>query len=118
MPSGPISWAASKTPRQVKALLRNIARYETPEIAGFTASAAWGQDNQWDTAFDTWFYVRLQQMKFLATSLQRIRSKVRDWLDRRHLVMIRNLGAPIPAARENFRDDRAEAIKAVTGRNL
>ena len=30
--------------------LRNVARYDTPEIAGFTASAAWGEDDQWDVA--------------------------------------------------------------------
>ena len=34
------------------------------------------------------------------------------------LSMIRKLGRSIPAARENFREDRAEAIKAVTGRIL
>jgi hypothetical protein len=34
------------------------------------------------------------------------------------LTMIRKLGRPIPAARENFREDRAKAIKAVTGRIL
>ena len=32
--------------------------------------------------------------------------------------MIRRLGRAIPAARENFREDRAEAIMAVTGRIL
>ena len=30
--------------------LRNIVRYDTPEIAGFTASASWGEDDQWETA--------------------------------------------------------------------
>ena len=34
------------------------------------------------------------------------------------LAMIRKLGRPIPVARENFREDRSEAIKAVTGRIL
>jgi hypothetical protein len=32
--------------------------------------------------------------------------------------MIRKLGRPIPEARENFREDRYDAIKAVTGRIL
>jgi hypothetical protein len=32
--------------------------------------------------------------------------------------MIRRLGRSIPAARENFREDRADAINAVTGRIL
>jgi predicted porin len=32
--------------------LRNIARYDTPTIAGFTASAAWGEDDQWDVALN------------------------------------------------------------------
>ena len=32
--------------------------------------------------------------------------------------MIRRLGRSIPAARENFREDRADAIQAVTGRIL
>ena len=30
--------------------LRNTARYDTPEFAGFTASASWGEDDQWETA--------------------------------------------------------------------
>jgi predicted transposase YbfD/YdcC len=34
------------------------------------------------------------------------------------LAIIRKLGLPIRAARENFREDRAEAIQAVTGRIL
>jgi len=32
--------------------LRNIVRYDTPTIAGFTASAAWGEDDQWDIALN------------------------------------------------------------------
>jgi hypothetical protein len=28
---------------------RNIVRYDSPTIAGFTASAAWGEDDLWDT---------------------------------------------------------------------
>ena len=28
---------------------RNIVRYDSPTIAGFTASAAWGESNLWDT---------------------------------------------------------------------
>lgn len=34
------------------------------------------------------------------------------------LAIIRALGQPIREARENFREDRAQAIKAVTGRIL
>ena len=34
------------------------------------------------------------------------------------LGLIRRLGRSIPAARENFHEDRAEAIMAVTGRIL
>jgi hypothetical protein len=34
------------------------------------------------------------------------------------VFLIRKRGLPIPEARENFREDRAEAIKAVTGRIL
>jgi len=34
------------------------------------------------------------------------------------LFLIRQLGLSIPEARENFREDRAEAIKVVTGRIL
>ena len=30
--------------------LRQTARYDTPEIAGFTASASWGSDDQWETS--------------------------------------------------------------------
>ena len=30
--------------------LRNVVRYDTPEIAGFTATASWGEDDQWETA--------------------------------------------------------------------
>ena len=30
--------------------LRTGARYDTPEIAGFTATASWGEDDQWETA--------------------------------------------------------------------
>jgi predicted porin len=30
--------------------LRNVARYDTPEIAGFTATASWGEDDQWETS--------------------------------------------------------------------
>jgi predicted porin len=30
--------------------LRNVARYDTPEIAGFTAAASWGEDDQWETS--------------------------------------------------------------------
>lgn len=28
---------------------RNIVRYDSPTVAGFTASAAWGEDDLWDT---------------------------------------------------------------------
>lgn len=50
----------------------------------------------------------------------RVRAGARPLAALRNLTlsMIRKLGAPIPAARENFREDRAEAIKAVTGRIL
>ena len=30
--------------------LRMTARYDTPEIAGFTAAASWGEDDQWETS--------------------------------------------------------------------
>ncbi len=30
--------------------LRNTVRYDTPEFAGFVASASWGEDDQWETA--------------------------------------------------------------------
>ncbi len=30
--------------------LRNAVRYDTPEIKGFTASASWGEDDQWETS--------------------------------------------------------------------
>lgn len=30
--------------------LRNTARYDTPEIAGFTGSASWGEDDQWEVS--------------------------------------------------------------------
>ncbi len=29
---------------------RNIVRYDSPDIAGFSASAAWGEDDMWDMA--------------------------------------------------------------------
>jgi predicted porin len=32
--------------------LRNIVRYDTPTFAGFTASAAWGEDDIWDVALN------------------------------------------------------------------
>jgi len=32
--------------------LRNVVRYDTPAIAGFTGSVAWGEDDQWDTALN------------------------------------------------------------------
>ncbi len=28
---------------------RNIVRYNSPTVAGFTASASWGEDDVWDT---------------------------------------------------------------------
>jgi len=34
------------------------------------------------------------------------------------LSLLRKTGLPIPEARENFREDRAQAIKTVTGRSL
>lgn len=30
--------------------LRNTVRYDSPEFAGFVASASWGEDDQWETA--------------------------------------------------------------------
>ena len=30
--------------------LRNTARYDTPEFAGFTATASWGSDDQWEAS--------------------------------------------------------------------
>ena len=30
--------------------LRNTVRYDTPEIAGFVATASWGEDDQWEAA--------------------------------------------------------------------
>jgi len=32
--------------------LRDVVRYDTPTFAGFTASAAWGEDDQWDIALN------------------------------------------------------------------
>jgi predicted porin len=32
--------------------LRNVVRYDSPTIAGFVASAAWGEDDQWDIALN------------------------------------------------------------------
>jgi hypothetical protein len=33
-------------------------------------------------------------------------------------VPIRSRGLPVPAARENFRENRADALDLVTGQNL
>jgi predicted porin len=30
--------------------LRNVVRYDTPSIAGFVATASWGEDDEWDVA--------------------------------------------------------------------
>lgn len=50
----------------------------------------------------------------------RVRAGARPLAGLRNLVtwMIRKTGISIPEARENFREERAEAIKAVTGRIL
>jgi predicted porin len=32
--------------------LRNVVRYDTPTFAGFTLSAAWGEDDMWDGSLD------------------------------------------------------------------
>ena len=50
----------------------------------------------------------------------RVRKGARPLATLRNLVMflIRKRGAAIPEARENFREDRADAIRAVTGRIL
>ncbi len=50
----------------------------------------------------------------------RVRASARQLAAVRNLAasMIRKTGQSIPEARENFREDRAEAIKAVTGRIL
>jgi hypothetical protein len=50
----------------------------------------------------------------------RVRAGARPLATIRNLVtnLIRKSGLSIPAARENFREDRADAIKAVTGRIL
>ena len=50
----------------------------------------------------------------------RVRASAHQLAAVRNLVlsMIRKAGLSIPQARENFREDRAEAIKAVTGRIL
>lgn len=50
----------------------------------------------------------------------RVRAGARPLASLRNLItfMIRKTGTGIPQARENFREDRAEAIKAVTGRIL
>jgi hypothetical protein len=50
----------------------------------------------------------------------RVRAGARPLASLRNLVtsLIRKRGLSIPAARENFREDRTEAITAVTGRIL
>ena len=50
----------------------------------------------------------------------RVRAGARPLAALRNLTLsiIRKLGRSILAARENFREDRSEAIKAVTGRFL
>jgi len=50
----------------------------------------------------------------------RVRAGARPLAALRNLALslIRKTGIPIPEARENFREDRAEAIKTVTGRIL
>jgi predicted porin len=32
--------------------LRNVVRYDTPAIAGFTGTASWGEDDQWEMVLD------------------------------------------------------------------
>ena len=50
----------------------------------------------------------------------RVRAGARPLAALRNLAvsLLRKSGVPIPEARENFREDRAEAIKTVTGRIL
>lgn len=50
----------------------------------------------------------------------RVRAGARPLAAARNLALslLRKTGIAIPEARENFREDRAEAIKAVTGRIL
>ncbi len=56
--------------------LRNTVRYDTPEFAGFAASASWGEDDQWETALKyKGEYRRLQaQRRLSATARARTRA--------------------------------------------
>ena len=63
---------------------------------------------------------RLHYMRDVSFNEDRCRVRARALAALRNLVLhlIRSRGMSVPEARENFREDRAEAIAAVTGRIL
>ncbi|MGC2779183.1 MAG: ISAs1 family transposase [Bradyrhizobium sp.] len=81
-----------------------------PERLLHLARAHWGIENQLH-------YVRDVSMD---EDRCRVRAGARALAALRNLVLylIRSRGLPVPEARENFREDRAEAIALVTGRIL
>jgi hypothetical protein len=86
------------------------AREAGPERLLALNRAHWGIENRLH-------YVRDVSM---SEDRCRVRAGARPLASLRNLVtsLIRKRGLSIPAARENFREDRTEAITAVTGRIL
>lgn len=100
-----------KTSIEVAYLITSLAAHEAgPERLLALNRAHWGIEN------------RLHHVRDVSLNEDRcrVRAGARPLAGLRNLVtwMIRKTGSSIPEARENFREERAEAIKAVTGQIL
>jgi Transposase DDE domain len=81
-----------------------------PERLLALSRAHWGIENKLHYVRDVSFQEDRCRVRAGAQSLVALRNLA--------IALIRRAGLPIPEARENFREDRAQAIKLVTGRVL
>ena len=108
MQAGAIQWRDSV---EIAYLVTSLSAAEaSPEHLLALNRAHWGIENRLHHVRDV----------SLGEDRCRVRAGARPLAALRNLAvsLLRKSGVPIPEARENFREDRAEAIKTVTGRIL
>jgi hypothetical protein len=104
-------WIGGKHSTEVVYLITSLPPAEAgPERLNDLARSHWAIENKLHHVRDVTFQEDRCRVRAGARPLASLRNAV--------LNMIRSAGLHVPEARENFREDRAEAIKAVTGRIL
>jgi hypothetical protein len=104
-------WIGSKASTETAYIITSLTKAQAgPERLLELSRNHWAIENRLHYVRDVSFNEDRCRVRAGARALAAIRNLV--------LYLIRSRGMPVPEARENFREDRAEAIAAVTGRIL